>query len=375
MKRVAVIAHSGKTFGGGLPELRRVLERRGVRDVRWREVGRAARRPSRCAKARRAEADLIFVWGGDGMVQRCVDALAGSARRSRSSRPGPRTCWRRTSASRRTSSRRWTSGWAATRRRIDVGRINGERFAVMAGAGLRRADDRRRRRRAEGPPRAARLHLDGRKQPAREAVRARRSRSTARAGTTARRAASWSATSASCSPASRCSRTRSPTTACSRSASSRPTACAVGADDRRAVVGNAEQVAARLDHEGAHRPDQARPEGAATRSTAATARRSASCASSVEPGAVEICVPQAAARRVREIGLVQRVERPGRHRLGRAAPDGHVRAALVELDDGDGVVEGRAGETMRQSTSGADARGRRAPARGDDARRRVCRAP
>ena len=23
-------------------------------------------------------ADLVFVWGGDGMVQRCVDALAGT---------------------------------------------------------------------------------------------------------------------------------------------------------------------------------------------------------------------------------------------------------------------------------------------------------
>jgi diacylglycerol kinase (ATP) len=39
--RVAVIAHRGKTVGGGLPELRRVLEGRGVTDVLWREVGKS----------------------------------------------------------------------------------------------------------------------------------------------------------------------------------------------------------------------------------------------------------------------------------------------------------------------------------------------
>ena len=48
MKRVAVIAHSGKTLGGGLPELRRVLAERGVTDVFWREVREEqASRPSR----------------------------------------------------------------------------------------------------------------------------------------------------------------------------------------------------------------------------------------------------------------------------------------------------------------------------------------
>ena len=36
--RVAVVAHYGKTFGGGLPELRRVLEAEGIDDseVRYR---------------------------------------------------------------------------------------------------------------------------------------------------------------------------------------------------------------------------------------------------------------------------------------------------------------------------------------------------
>ena len=38
MTKVAVIAHAGKSFGGGLPELRRELERQGVDDPLWIEV-------------------------------------------------------------------------------------------------------------------------------------------------------------------------------------------------------------------------------------------------------------------------------------------------------------------------------------------------
>ena len=78
MTRVAVIAHRGKSVGGGLPELRRVLEQRGVTDVFWREVAKSRFAPKQVGKALADGADLIFVWGGDGMVQRCIDVLAGS---------------------------------------------------------------------------------------------------------------------------------------------------------------------------------------------------------------------------------------------------------------------------------------------------------
>ena len=46
MSKIAVIAHAGKTFGGGLLELRRELERQGIEDPFWREVpkSKAARR-------------------------------------------------------------------------------------------------------------------------------------------------------------------------------------------------------------------------------------------------------------------------------------------------------------------------------------------
>ena len=261
MTRVAVIAHTGKTLGGGLPSCGACSSggRRRPALVRGAEEPRGAR--SRSAGVEDG-ADLVFVWGGDGMVQRCIDVARGHRRRrSRSSRPAPRTCWRRTSGSRRTSSRRSRSVCTATRRTLDVGRINGEHFAVMAGAGF----DARMIGDADGALKdrfgRARLRLDRREAPARRSRSRRRSRSTARAGSTARRAASCSATSASCSAASRRSRTHGPTTACSSSASSPPTARAVGADDRARGRRQRRQVPAGAHDEGALRAHQPRQEG------------------------------------------------------------------------------------------------------------------
>ena len=45
MTAVAVIAHAGKTFGGGLPELRRVLATEGVSDPLWCEVPKSKKAP------------------------------------------------------------------------------------------------------------------------------------------------------------------------------------------------------------------------------------------------------------------------------------------------------------------------------------------
>ena len=76
--KVAVIAHSGKTLGGGLPELRRALEAAGVTDPFWCEVPKSRKAPPQVRRALDAGAELIIAWGGDGLVQRCVDVLAGS---------------------------------------------------------------------------------------------------------------------------------------------------------------------------------------------------------------------------------------------------------------------------------------------------------
>jgi diacylglycerol kinase family enzyme len=76
---VAVVAHSGKTMGGGLVELRRVLEAEGVKSPQWFEVPKSKYAPKKVEKALSNGADLVFAWGGDGLVQQCVNVLAGSA--------------------------------------------------------------------------------------------------------------------------------------------------------------------------------------------------------------------------------------------------------------------------------------------------------
>ena len=43
MADIAVVAHSRKSFGGGLPELRRILAREGVTDPLWHEVKKSRR--------------------------------------------------------------------------------------------------------------------------------------------------------------------------------------------------------------------------------------------------------------------------------------------------------------------------------------------
>ena len=48
MPNVAVVAHSGKSFGGGLRELRKVLAREGVTYPLWYEVKKSRRAPA-CA--------------------------------------------------------------------------------------------------------------------------------------------------------------------------------------------------------------------------------------------------------------------------------------------------------------------------------------
>jgi len=78
MPDVAVVAHSGKSFGGGLHELREVLAREGVTDPLWYEVKKSRHAPACARRAADQGAEVMFVWGGDGTVQRCIDAVAGT---------------------------------------------------------------------------------------------------------------------------------------------------------------------------------------------------------------------------------------------------------------------------------------------------------
>jgi hypothetical protein len=59
-------------------ELRRVLEGEGVTEPFWCEVPKSRKAPAQVRRALDEGAELVFAWGGDGMVQRCVDVIAGS---------------------------------------------------------------------------------------------------------------------------------------------------------------------------------------------------------------------------------------------------------------------------------------------------------
>ena len=133
---IAVVAHSGKTLGGGLDELRHELGVHGVSDPLWFEVPKSKFAPRRVAEALDAGADVVFAWGGDGMVQRCIDALAGSNADLAIVPAGTANLFASNLDIPKDIAAAVSIGLHGARRALDLGKINGEHFAVMAGAGL-----------------------------------------------------------------------------------------------------------------------------------------------------------------------------------------------------------------------------------------------
>jgi diacylglycerol kinase (ATP) len=134
--KVAVVAHAGKSMGGGLPELRRVLAAAGITDPFWVEVSKSKKAPAQVRRALEEGAELLFVWGGDGMVQRCVDVLAGSDTSLAIIPAGTANLFASNLGIPKDIEEAVAIGLTGERREFDVGSFNGERFAVMAGAGF-----------------------------------------------------------------------------------------------------------------------------------------------------------------------------------------------------------------------------------------------
>jgi YegS/Rv2252/BmrU family lipid kinase len=134
--RLAVIAHAGKTLGGGLSELRHTLKDAGVGDPLWIEVPKSKRAPRAVARAVEEDAELILAWGGDGMVQRCVDALKDTQVPLAIVPAGTSNLFATNLGIERDIAQAVQVALRGDRRRLDVGCFNGERFAVMAGAGF-----------------------------------------------------------------------------------------------------------------------------------------------------------------------------------------------------------------------------------------------
>jgi diacylglycerol kinase (ATP) len=133
---VAVVAHSRKTFGGGLGQLRETLAREGFGDPLWYEVDKSSQAPKYARRALASGADVIFVWGGDGTVQRCVDAVAGQSATIAILPAGTANLLATNLGVPGDLVEAVTVGLRGHRRPIDTGSVNGEHFAVMAGAGF-----------------------------------------------------------------------------------------------------------------------------------------------------------------------------------------------------------------------------------------------
>jgi diacylglycerol kinase (ATP) len=133
---VAVVAHSGKTFGGGLDELRDVLAREGFQTPLWYEVDKSRKAPKYARRAIARGADVVFVWGGDGTVQRCIDALACTSATIAIMPAGTANLLATNLGVPKDVAGAVEVGLHGRRRPIDTGSVNGEHFAVMAGAGF-----------------------------------------------------------------------------------------------------------------------------------------------------------------------------------------------------------------------------------------------
>ncbi len=136
MTTVAVLAHTGKSFGGGLAELRSVLRDEGIDAPLWYEVPKSKRAPMAVHDALDEGTDLLFVWGGDGTVQRCIDEIAGTSVTLAILPAGTANLLASNMGIPQDVVQAVRIGLHGDRRAIDTATMNGEHFAVMAGAGL-----------------------------------------------------------------------------------------------------------------------------------------------------------------------------------------------------------------------------------------------
>ena len=120
----------------GCPSFAACSKPQGVADPFWCEVPKSRKAPAQVRRALDEGAELIVAWGGDGMVQRCVDVLAGSEVALAIIPAGTANLFATNLGIPSDIEGAVAVGLHGARRRVDLGRFNGERFAVMAGAGF-----------------------------------------------------------------------------------------------------------------------------------------------------------------------------------------------------------------------------------------------
>jgi YegS/Rv2252/BmrU family lipid kinase len=148
MTSIGVLVHAGKSLGAGPEEFRTALADAGHADPPWFEVAKSKKAPKEVRRLLDQGVDRMLVWGGDGTVRRCIDTIvaedahielgilpAGTANLLAGALGIPTDL-----------DDALDVALHGDPRPIDVGLINGEAFAVMAGTGfdalmIRDADD------------------------------------------------------------------------------------------------------------------------------------------------------------------------------------------------------------------------------------------
>jgi YegS/Rv2252/BmrU family lipid kinase len=135
-RRIAVVAHSGKTLDGGLDELRTRITDHGVDKLFWYEVPKSKKAPKKVRQALKEKPDLIVAWGGDGMVQRTIDVLAGTGTPLAIIPAGTGNLLATNLGVPADLAGAVDCAFDGEQKSFDLGKINGEHFAVMAGIGF-----------------------------------------------------------------------------------------------------------------------------------------------------------------------------------------------------------------------------------------------
>lgn len=146
--KVAVVAHEKKRMGGDLDDLRTALSDCGVTDPIWYQVPKSKKAPKKAEEAVKKGAELLLVWGGDGTIRRCLDAVAGTGVPIGILPAGSANLLAGNLGIREDLDAALETALHGSVRLLDVGVLNDERFAVMAGTGfdavmVRDADDRK----------------------------------------------------------------------------------------------------------------------------------------------------------------------------------------------------------------------------------------
>lgn len=136
MTRFAVVAHAGGSLGGGLTELREVLRAEGVVDPLWYEVDDVRVVTDRAREACDRGAEVVLVWGGDGTVRRCIAALLGTPASLAILPAGTGNELAFNLGIPMDLRGAVQVGVHGEARRLDAGRLNGDYFGLMAGAGF-----------------------------------------------------------------------------------------------------------------------------------------------------------------------------------------------------------------------------------------------